>query len=61
MFDQFASVVLNPNSLYWIEVNVQSANDESVVGWGTTADISGPGITSNYLAWSLTNDGFLPL
>jgi hypothetical protein len=57
-YDQFAGVVLNPNSLYWIEVSVQSANDESVIEWGTTANISGPGVASNYSAWSFTNDGF---
>ena len=57
-YDQFAGVVLNPNSLYWIEVSVQSASGESVIEWGTTADISGPGVASNYSAWSLTDDGF---
>jgi hypothetical protein len=57
-YDQFASIVLNPNSLYWIEVSVHSADGDSVIGWGTTADISGPGVASNYSAWSLTDDGF---
>ena len=57
-YDRFASVVLNPNSLYWIEVSAHSASDESVIEWGTTADISGPGVASNYSAWSLTDDGF---
>jgi PEP-CTERM motif len=54
-YGQFADVVLNPNSLYWIEVKV---NGESEVEWGMTADLSGPRVASNYLAWSLTNDGF---
>jgi hypothetical protein len=54
-FDQFASVQLNPNSLYWIEVRV---NGYAVVEWGTTADIAGPGVASNYLAWGLTDNGF---
>jgi hypothetical protein len=49
-YDQFAGVVLNPNSLYWIEVSVHSASDESVIEWGTTGDISGPGVASNYSA-----------
>ena len=49
--------MLNPDSLYWIEVTVHSAN-ESVMEWGTTADISGPGVASNYSAWSFTDDGF---
>ena len=57
-YDQFADVVLNPNSLYWIEVSVHSASDESIIEWGTTADISGPGVAGNYSAWSLTDDGF---
>jgi hypothetical protein len=57
-YDQFADVVLNLNSLYWIEVSVQSASDESVIEWGATADISGPDVASNYSAWSLTDDGF---
>ena len=57
-YDQFASVVLNPNSLYWIEVSVHSAKGDSVIEWGTTADISGPGVASNYSAWFFTDDGF---
>jgi len=57
-YDQFASVALNPNSLYWIEVSVHSASEESVIEWGTTADISGPDVAGNYSAWSLTDDGF---
>jgi hypothetical protein len=56
-YNQFADVVLNPDSLYWIEVTVHSAN-ESVIEWGTTADISGPSVASNYSAWSFTDDGF---
>ena len=54
-YDQFAGVVINPNSLYWIEVNVTG---ESEVEWGVTADLTGPGVASNYLAWSFTDDGF---
>jgi PEP-CTERM motif len=54
-YDEFAGVVLNPNSLYWIEVRV---NSESEVEWGITADFSGPGAASNYLAWFNTDDGF---
>jgi hypothetical protein len=57
-YDQFASVALNPNSLYWIEVSVHSASDESIIEWGTTADMSGPSVAGNYSAWSLTDDGF---
>jgi hypothetical protein len=54
-FDQFASAKLNPNLLYWIEVRV---NGDAVVEWGITADVSGPGVASNYLAWDSTDDGF---
>lgn len=54
-FDQFVSVQLNPNSLYWIEVRV---NGYAVVEWGVTADVSGTGVASNYLAWNQTDDGF---
>jgi hypothetical protein len=54
-FDQFASVQLNPNSLYWIEVRV---NGDAVVEWGITADVSGTGVASNYLAWDFTDNGF---
>jgi hypothetical protein len=54
-FDQFASVSLSPNSLYWIEVSVKGGSD---VNWGMTNDVSGPGVANNYLAWFGTNDGF---
>lgn len=54
-FDQFASVQLDPNSLYWIEVRV---NGDAVVEWGITAEVSGPGVASSYLAWDFTDDGF---
>jgi hypothetical protein len=54
-YDQFAGVVLSPNSLYWIEVTV---NSQSEVEWGITADVSGAGVASNYLAWFYTDDGF---
>ena len=54
-FDQFASAQLNPNSLYWIEVRV---NGDAVVEWGITADVSGTGVASNYLAWDSTDNGF---
>jgi hypothetical protein len=57
-YDQFDDIVLNPNSLYWIEVSVGSANGESVVEWGITADVSGPDVANNYLAWFYTDDGF---
>jgi hypothetical protein len=57
-YDQFAGVVLNPDSLYWIEVSLHSASGDSAIEWETTADISGPGVASNYSASSLSNDGF---
>jgi hypothetical protein len=51
----FAGVALNPDSLYWIEVR---ADGRSVVEWGLTDDVSGPGVAGNYLAWFGTDDGF---
>ena len=54
-YNQFAGVELNPNSLYWIEVKVDG---QSVVEWGLTHDVSGPGVAGNYLAWAGTDDGF---
>ena len=54
-FDQFVSVQLNPDSLNWIEVRVSGY---AVVEWGITADVSGPGVASNYLAWTETDDEF---
>jgi hypothetical protein len=54
-FDQFTSVQLNPNSLYWIEVRVAG---NAVVEWGITADVTGTGVASNYLAWDATDNGF---
>jgi hypothetical protein len=54
-FDQFAGVALDPNSLYWIEVRVDG---RSIVEWGLTDDVSGPGVAGNYLAWFGTDDGF---
>jgi hypothetical protein len=54
-YDQFEDVELKPNSLYWIELDV---TNQSEVGWGLTADLSGLNVANNYLAWSLTDDGF---
>jgi PEP-CTERM motif len=54
-YDQFAGVELNPNSLYWIEVRVDG---QSVIEWGMTHEVSGPGVAGNYLAWFGTDDGF---
>ncbi len=54
-YDQFAGVELDPDSLYWIEVRVDG---HSVIEWGMTHDVSGPGVAGNYLAWFDTDDGF---
>jgi hypothetical protein len=54
-YDQFAGVELDPDSLYWIEVRVDG---HSVIEWGMTQDVSGPGVAGNYLAWFDTDDGF---
>src|ERR1700677_3175456 len=44
-YNQFASIVL-------------SADGGAVIEMGKTADISGPGVASNYSAWSLSDNGF---
>ncbi|MGB7974283.1 MAG: PEP-CTERM sorting domain-containing protein [Roseiarcus sp.] len=54
-YHQFEDVALNPDSLYWIEVRVDGG---SVIEWGMTNDVSGPGVAGNYLAWFGTDDGF---
>jgi hypothetical protein len=49
---QFAGARLKPDSLYWIEVESSDPID-----WGITADVSGPGVATNYLSW-VDTDGF---
>ena len=59
-YDQFASVALNPNSLYWIEVSVHSASEESVIEWEpqmTSRGLTSPATTRPGL--SRTMDSFV--
>jgi hypothetical protein len=55
-FDQFAGLALAPNSLYWIEVE---GNTEAELDWGITSDMSGVGVSTNYLNWAATDGFFL--
>jgi PEP-CTERM motif len=54
--DQFAGLALAPNSLYWIEVE---GNTEAELDWGITSDMSGVGVSTNYLNWAATDGFFL--
>lgn len=49
-FNQFASIALQLNSLYWIDLNISgfSRIDGPGVGWGSTSDMSGVGVAENY-------------
>jgi hypothetical protein len=61
-FTQFASIPLQPNSLYWIDLNIseQSMSDGASVGWGTTSDNSGPGVSAGYNSSNGTDYFFFP-
>jgi hypothetical protein len=57
-FNQFASIPLQPNSLYWIDLNLSAQGlIDSFVGWGVTSDVSGVGVAENYHS-SITTDLF---
>ncbi len=47
-FDQFANITLQPNSLYWIDIEGDSDPFDNPVSWGYTYDISGVGVAENY-------------
>jgi hypothetical protein len=61
-FNQFANIVLKPNSLYWIDLNIsaQSGYDGALVGWGYTTDNSGFGVSEGYSSFRLTDYAFYP-
>ena len=60
-FNQFASVPLQPNSFYWIDLSVSVAEfDGPSVGWGTTNDNSGPGVSQGYNSSNPTDYFFFP-
>jgi hypothetical protein len=61
-FSQFANITLQPNAFYAIDVFLgdQSHDDQATVGWGTTADDSGPGVEDGYNASIITDNDFFP-
>jgi hypothetical protein len=61
-FDQFASIALQPNSFYWIDLNISGPMtiDGPSVGWGTTDDNSGPGVSEGYNSSNPTDFFFFP-
>jgi hypothetical protein len=61
-FNQFATIALKPNSLYWIDLNLsdQASIDGASVGWGTTDDNSGPGVAAGYNSSNATDHEFFP-
>jgi hypothetical protein len=61
-FNQFASIRLEPDSFYWIDVNVSGpmTTDGPSLGWGTTDDNSGPGVSEGYNSSDATDFAFYP-
>jgi hypothetical protein len=57
-FSQFASIPLQPNSLYWIDVTADSDFADTPVNWGFTSDVSGVGVAANYNSSNATDFGF---
>jgi hypothetical protein len=46
-FSQFSSILLQPNSFYWIDLNifaVPTEEENAPIGWGVISDESGPGV-----------------
>jgi hypothetical protein len=54
-FNQFANVTLQPNSLYWIDVEGGSDDFDNPVSWGYTSDVSGVGVAENYNSSNATD------
>jgi hypothetical protein len=61
-FSQFASIALQPNSFYWIDLNLSGPMtiDGPSVGWGTTDDNAGPGVSEGYNSSNPTDFTFFP-
>jgi PEP-CTERM motif len=62
-FAQFAGIGLQPNSFYWIDLNASVSPEEletSPVGWGTTGDNTGPGVSAGYNSSDPTDFFFFP-
>lgn len=62
-FTQFANIALKPNSFYWIDLGVSlgpNEEDTSPIGWGTTDDNLGPGVSQGYNSSDATDFMFYP-
>jgi hypothetical protein len=62
-FTQFANIALKPNSFYWISLDVSPGpNEEEVspIGWGTTDENLGPGVSQGYNSSDPTDFMFFP-
>jgi hypothetical protein len=61
-FSQFANITLQPNAFYAIDVFLgdESHIDQATVGWGTTAEDSGPGVEEGYNPSIITDNDFFP-
>jgi hypothetical protein len=61
-FSQFASIALKPDSFYWIDLSLsdQALMDGASVGWGTTDDNSGPGVSQGFNSSNTTDFFFFP-
>jgi hypothetical protein len=61
-FKQFSNITLQPDAFYAISISLgdQSLDDEATVGWGTTADDSGPGVADGYNSSIITDNDFFP-
>jgi hypothetical protein len=59
-FKQFANITLQPDAFYAISISLGDQNDEATVGWGTTADDSGPGVADGYNSSIITDNDFIP-
>jgi PEP-CTERM motif-containing protein len=58
-FNQFASIPLQRNSLYWIDLTATSASiEDAQMNWGFTSDVSGVGVAQNYNSSNLTDFDF---
>jgi hypothetical protein len=61
-FKEFASIPLKPNSFYWIDLSVSGPMtvEGPFVGWGTTNDRSGLGVSEGYNSSITTDYAFFP-
>ena len=63
-FNQFASIALKPDSLYWIDVSfaaqLQGELDPPILEWGITSDNSGVGVAEGCNSSYVTDSMFYP-